>query len=151
MATTCFQKPVTYLDLLSCSLTTWSSFFPPFCQRLQGAFTRVAGRVVVENWLVSFTSSGGPPSAFLSVSIRGPQDCRSELQEIPKSKVAWWCYPLTLRGSRLNQEYGASLTLLSVSSCLLLVKPNLCLHTTLIVGALILILYFLFCPPPPYF
>lgn len=148
MATTCFQKPVTYLDLLFCSLTTWSSFFPPFCQRLQGALlTRVAGRVVVENWLVSFTSSGGPPSAFLSVFIRGPQDSRSQLQEIPKSKVPWWCYPLILRGSRLSQEYGTSLPLLSVSSCLLVAKPNLCLQTTIVVGALFFVLVFSFLLP----
>lgn len=93
---------------LSCSVTTWSSFFPPFCQRLQGALlTRVAGLVAVENWLVSFTSSGGPPSAFLLVFIRRPQVCRFELQEIPKSEVPY----VMLRpwvGSRLSQDSSAS-------------------------------------------
>lgn len=77
--------------LLSCNLEVPSP--PSFCQRLQGAFlTRVAGRVAVAHWLVSFTSSGGPLQFFFfssggwgSVFIRRPLVCRSELNEIYQS------------------------------------------------------------------
>lgn len=81
--------------LLSCNLEVPSP--PSFCQRLQGAFlTRVAGRVAVAHWLVSFTSSGGPLQFFFSfwrVGVSFYQKA-SSLQvraewDIPKSRDHW--------------------------------------------------------------
>lgn len=105
------------LSLPSLPLTYDLKFlFPSFLSDSKGPFLPGlwGGWVAVENWLVSFTSfGGGPPSAFFfffSVFIRRPQVCRSELNEIPESKVSW-CYPQTLTRSRLNQDSGASLPL----------------------------------------
>lgn len=116
MAVCCFQKAVTYLCLLSLLLMTWSSFFPPFCQTLKGPFYQgcgVGGWLWKIDWSVSLPFGGGPLQPFFfffSVFIRRPQVCRSELNEIPESKVSW-CYPQTLTRSRLNQDSGASLPL----------------------------------------
>ena len=92
--------------------------FPLLSVRLQRALlTRVVGWVGGCGKLIGQFHFlwGGPPVSlffffFFSVFIRGPQVCRSELNEIPESKVSW-CYPQTLTWSRLNQDSGASLPL----------------------------------------
>lgn len=128
MALACFQKPVTYLGLLS-SLATWGSFLSRTTRTL---LTRVAEWVAVENWLVSFTSSGGPPSAFLSVFNQRA----SSLQVAAEWDTSLGLPDITLRPWKGVTEPRLWCYLMGPEcfpSCLLLSKPNLYLQTVCLI------------------
>lgn len=97
MAVACLQKPAAGLGLLSCSGSGRSCFPPCFCPRLSGALVSWRGGCLwTIDWSVSLPLGRGCSSAFLSVVIRGPPVCGSELQAIKSTVPGVTLLPSTL-------------------------------------------------------